>query len=111
MDVAVARWVDQLARGEIPVGVRFSDLDRYSGRLESVARRIAAAILLTGLLIGSAIAATTDAGTSVLRTDVRDVAVIVYVAATAVAVVAVVVLLWRLVRGEARRSPRRESFR
>ena len=111
MDVAVARWVDQLARGEIPVGVRFSDLDRYSGRLESVARRIAAAILLTGLLIGSAIAATTDAGTSVFRTDVRDVAVIVYVAATAVAVVAVVVLLWRLVRGEARRSPRRESFR
>ena len=62
-------------------------------------------------LSGSLAAGATDAGTSVLRTDVRDVAVIVYVAATAVAVVAVVVLLWRLVHGEARRSPRRESFR
>jgi hypothetical protein len=100
MEVAAARWVDQLAKGEIPVGVRFSELDDYSGRLESVALRIVAAILLTGLLIGSGIA-----------TDVSDVALVVHLVATAVAVVAVVVILWRLVRGEGRRSPRRESFR
>jgi ubiquinone biosynthesis protein len=111
MEVAAARWVDQLAKGEIPVGVRFSELDDYSGRLESVALRIVAAILLTGLLIGSGIAATTDAGKSVFRTDVSDVALVVHLVATAVAVVAVVVILWRLVRGEGRRSPRRESFR
>jgi ubiquinone biosynthesis protein len=111
MEVAAARWVDQLAKGEIPVGVRFSELDDYSGRLESVALRIVAAILLTGLLIGSGIAATTDAGKNVFRTDVSDVALVVHLVATAVAVVAVVVILWRLVRGEGRRSPRRESFR
>jgi ubiquinone biosynthesis protein len=111
MEVAAARWIDQLAKGEIPVGVRFSDLDRHSGRLESIARLIAAAILLTGLLIGSAIAATTDAGKGVFRTHVSDAALVVYVAATAVAVAVVVVLLWRLVRAEGRRSPRRESFR
>jgi ubiquinone biosynthesis protein len=105
MQVAAARWIDELAKGEIPVGVRFSDLGRYSRRLESVARLIAAAILLTGLLIGSAIAATTDAGES-FRTHVGDAALAVYVAATAVAAALVVVLLWRLVRAEGRRNPR-----
>ena len=108
---AAARWVDQLARGEIPVGIRFSDFDRHARRLDSLARLIAAAILLTGLLIGSAIAATTGAGRSFLRTDVSDAALVVYVAAAALAGALVVVLLWRLFRAEGRRSPRRESFR
>ena len=67
MEVAAARWVDQLAKGEIPVSVRLSDLDRYSTRVETFARLIAAAVLLTGLLIGSAIAATTGVGKSVFR--------------------------------------------
>jgi predicted unusual protein kinase regulating ubiquinone biosynthesis (AarF/ABC1/UbiB family) len=111
MEVAAARWVDQLAKGEIPVGVRFSDLDRYSKRLESAARLIAAAALLTGLLIGSAVAARTGAGKSVFRADVSDAALVVYVAAAALAAALVVVLLWGLFRGEGRRSTRRESVR
>jgi ubiquinone biosynthesis protein len=104
LEVAAARWADQLAKGEIPIAVRFSDLDRYSKRLESLARLIAAAILLTGLLIGAAIAATTGAGNSVFRTDVSDAALVVCLAAMAVAVALVVVLLWRLVRPEGRRT-------
>ncbi len=110
LEGAAGRWFDQLARGEIPVSVRLSDLDRYTGRLESVARLIAAAALLTGLLIGSAIAATTGAGKSVFRTDVSDAALFVYLAATAVAVTFVVVLLWRLVRAEGGRSRRRKRI-
>jgi Kef-type K+ transport system membrane component KefB len=96
------RWVDQLAKGEFPVGLRFNDLDRLSVHLESLARLIAAATLLTGLLIGSAIAATTGGG---------DVALVVFVAATVVAAALVVVLLWRLVRPQGRRSARREHRR
>ena len=98
-------------RARSPVGIRLSDLDRLSGRLESLAQLVAAAILLTGLLIGSAIAATTGAGKSVFRSDVGDAALAVYVAAAAVAVTSVAVLLWRLVRAEGRRGPRPESFR
>ena len=109
MEVAAARWVDQLAKGEIPVGVHFSDLDRYSTRFDSLARLIAATVLLTGLIIGSAIAATTGAGKSVLRTDVSDAAAVVYVGATAVGVAFVVLLLWRLVRDQGGRDSRRES--
>jgi hypothetical protein len=63
------------------------------------------------LLIGSAIAATTGAGKSVFRTDVSDAALVVYVAATAVAVALILLLLWRLVRAEGRRNARRKSFR
>ncbi len=111
LEAATARWADQLARGEIPVGVHFTDLDRYSTRLESVARLIAAAVLLTGLLIGSAIAATTGAGKSVFRTDVSDAALVVNVAAMAVSATLVVVLLWRLVRTEGRPGRRREGSR
>ena len=109
MEVAAARWVDQLAKGEIPVGVHFSDLDRYSTRFDSLARLIAATVLLTGLIIGSAIAATTGAGKSVFRTDVSDAAAVVYVGATAVGVAFVVLLLWRLVRDQGGRDSRRES--
>ena len=94
LDVAAVRWIDQLAKGEIPVGLRFSDLDRYSVHLESLARLIAAATLLTGLLIGSAIAATTGGG---------DAALVVFVATAVVAAGLVVVLLWRLLRPEGRR--------
>jgi hypothetical protein len=111
LETAAARWVDQLARGEIPVGIRFSDLDRYSMRFESVTRLIAATILLTGLLVGSAIAATTGAGKSVFRTDVSDAALVVYVAAAVVAVVLILMLLWRLFRAEGRRSPGGDKFR
>ena len=102
LHIAAVRWVDQLAKGEFPVGLRFTDLDRLSVHLESLARLIAAAILLTGLLIGSAIAATTGGG---------DFALVVFVAATVVAAALVVVLLWRLVRPQGRRNARRERRR
>jgi ubiquinone biosynthesis protein len=101
MEVAAARWIDQLSKGEIPVGVRLSDLDSSTRHLESGVRLVTAAMLLTGLLIGSAIAATTGAGKSAFRSDVRDATLVVYVAAAAVAVLLVVVLLWRLVRSDA----------
>jgi ubiquinone biosynthesis protein len=102
LHVAAARWADQLTKGEFPVGLRFTDLDRLSAHLESLARLIAAATLLTGLLIGSAIAATTGAGHAAL---------VVYVAATVLAAALVVVLLWRLVRPEGGRNSRRERAR
>jgi ubiquinone biosynthesis protein len=102
LHVAAVRWADQLAKGEFPVGLRFTDFDRLSAHLESLARLVAAATLLTGLVIGSAIAATTGAG---------DAALVVYVAATVVAAALVAVLLWRLVRPKDRRGARRERVR
>ena len=65
-------------RGEIPVSVRLSDLDRYSTRLESVARLIAAAIAAHRPADRLGDRRRDGAGKSVFRTDVSDAALVVY---------------------------------
>ncbi len=103
---AAATWLDQIEKGEIPVSVRLADLADDASHLESIPRLLAASIVMTGLLIGSALAAGLDTGNSGFRTDVADVALVVFVAATAVAVVLVAALLWRLIRPDRRRRRR-----
>ena len=95
---AAAKWLAQLRKGEIPVGVHLSDLDRPATRLEALARLVAVAIVLAGTVIGAAIASTIQTGKSVFRTDLSDVALVLYLVATALAVLLLVALLWRLVR-------------
>jgi ubiquinone biosynthesis protein len=104
---AAARWLDQLEKGEIPVGVRLADLDDDASQLESIPRLIGASIVTSGLLIGSALAAGLDTGKSGFRTDLADVALVIFVAVSAVALVLVAALLWRLMRPAGRRRRRR----
>jgi ubiquinone biosynthesis protein len=99
-------WLDQLQTGQIPVSVRLPDLDQPLARFEAVPRLIAASVLLAGLIIGSALAATLDTGTSVFRTDLADVALVVLVGAMAMAVALLGALLWRLARPEPTRRRR-----
>jgi ubiquinone biosynthesis protein len=106
---AALAWLDQLQKGEISVSVRLADLDHDSARFGSVPRLIAAAIVISGVLIGSALAATTNTGHSSFRTNLADVALVVYVVATAIASVVAVALLWRLLRPEGRRGRRRRT--
>ena len=105
---AAATWLDQLEKGEIPVGVRLADLDDVAPRFEAIARLLAAAIIVTGLLVGSALAAGLDTGASGFRTSLADVALGVYVGSTILAVVLVAVLLWRLLRPKGGQRRRRE---
>jgi ubiquinone biosynthesis protein len=96
-------WLDQLQRGEISVAVRLADLDRSATRFEAVPRLIAVAILLAGLLIGSALTAGITTHDSTLRSDLADIALVVYTVATAIGVLLVAALLWRLIRPEGRK--------
>jgi ubiquinone biosynthesis protein len=96
-------WLDQLERGQIPVSVQLADLDSELTRFESIPRLIAVAIVITGVVIGSAIAAAVDTGQSSFRTDLSNVALVVFVVATAIAAALAVALLWRLIRPEGRR--------
>ena len=105
---AAGKWLDRLQKGEIPVGVRLADIDRPTGRLETLARLIAVAIVLAGVVIGSAIAASIQTEKSVFRTNLSDAALVLYLVSTAIAVLLVAALLWRLVRPD-RRSHRRET--
>ena len=105
---AGTRWLQQLRKGEIPVSVRISDVDRPAARFEALARVVAVSIVVAGMVIGSAIAASIDTGKSVFRADLTDVALVLYLGATAVAVLLLVALLWPLIRPD-RRSRQRET--
>lgn len=106
LQAAAVRWLDQLERGELTVRVR-SELDPQLARSAAVPRLVAAAVLLAGIAVASALAAGIDTTASDFRRNVADVAVVVYLGAAAVAVVLVGVLLWRLIRPDGRRRRRR----
>jgi ubiquinone biosynthesis protein len=108
---AAFTWLDQIQAGQINVKVHVADVERHLTRLEPVPRLIALSIVITGLLIGSALAAGIDTGKSVFRTDLVDVALVVYLAAMAFAVVLVAALAWRLVRPSGRVDRRRSASR
>ena len=96
---AASLWLDRLQKGEIPVSMRFSDLDRPVVRSAAgIPRLLAVATLLTGLLIGSAIVAGVDTSQSGFRRDLANVALVVWIVVAAVAAVLAVALLWRLIR-------------
>jgi ubiquinone biosynthesis protein len=104
---AALGWLDALQKGQIPVRVEVADLDRPLGRIEAIPRLIAVSIVLTGLLIGSAVAAGTGAGKKAFRADIADTALVLYIISAAIAVLLVSALLWRLVRPEGRSNRQR----
>jgi ubiquinone biosynthesis protein len=104
---ALSDWLAQLQKGEVPVSVRFADLERHATRLESVPRLVGVAVVLAGLLVSSALAAAVSTNGSAFRTNVADAALALYLVVTAIAIVLVATLLWRLVRP--RSADRRSS--
>jgi ubiquinone biosynthesis protein len=94
-------WLDAVKQGQIPVRVHVAGLEDKLTRFESVPRLFAAALVLSAVLIGSALAAAVGAGGSDFRTAVADASLVLYVIAAAVGVVLVSALLWRLVRPKA----------
>jgi hypothetical protein len=97
---AALGWLDALQKGQIPVRVEVADLDRPLGRIEAIPRLLAVSIVLTGLLIGSAVAAGTGTGKKAFRADIADTALVLYIVSAAIAVLLASALLWRLVRPE-----------
>jgi ubiquinone biosynthesis protein len=100
-------WLGRLEKGEVPVRVHLAGLDEHLTRFESIPRLLAVAVVLTGVVIGSALAAAIDTGASDFRSSLSDVALVLYIVSTALAILLVAVLLWRLVRPEGRRRRRR----
>jgi ubiquinone biosynthesis protein len=107
---AALTWLDRLQKDPTSVSADRSDLDQSADRFERTGRLLALAIALTGMLIGSALAAAIDTGTSTLRIGLKNAAQILYVVAMAVAVCFVAILLWRLVRPQHRKRRRRSDI-
>ena len=77
----------------------------------SLPRLIAVSVVITGLLIGSALAAGIISSKGVFRTDIVDTALVVFVVSMALALVLVAALTWRLVRENGRANRRRSDSR
>jgi ubiquinone biosynthesis protein len=101
---AASAWLEQLRRGELAVRLRVPELESPPPQLESIPRLLAVAIVLAGLVVGSALAAGIETADGAFRSDVAEIALVVYLAATALAAVLAVALLWRLLRPEGRRT-------
>jgi ubiquinone biosynthesis protein len=103
-------WMDQLQKGQIKVKLDLTDLDRSVNRFDRISRLVAVAIVITGMTIGSALAASvSDVQDGALGT-LSDVALWLYTGSMAIAVVLVVVLLAKLVRPDGRKRRREREF-
>ncbi len=103
-------WMDQLQKGQIKVKLDLTDLDKSVNRFDRISRLVAVAIVITGMTIGSALAASvSDTQDGALGT-LSDVALWLYTGSMALAVVLVVVLLLKLVRPEGRKRRRDLEF-
>ncbi len=89
-------WIKQFRSGKFEVKVDTSDLDAQIDRVNDMARMSTWAIVIVGVLIGSAIAAT--AGTSGSLSTIRHMALISYAIATAIALLVILIMGWRLIR-------------
>ena len=89
-------WLKQFRSGKFEVKVDTSDLDAQIDRVGDMARMSTWAIVIVGVLIGSAIAAT--AGTAGSLDTIRHLALISYAIATAIALIVILVMGWRLIR-------------
>jgi predicted unusual protein kinase regulating ubiquinone biosynthesis (AarF/ABC1/UbiB family) len=99
---ATIGWLDQYQKGRLEVHLDTSDLGKEVNKISDLGRQIVVAILLVGMIVGSAIA------TSIIVSSQQQagfwgflarLAYLGYVLAMIVGAILVVVLGWRLLRG------------
>jgi hypothetical protein len=82
-------------RGRFELHVDTSDLSKQERSLRRIAQQVIVGIVLVGIIIGSAIAASFTSGSGVV-TQLSEWALIAYFASTVVGAVLVAVILWNL---------------
>lgn len=99
---ATVKWLDQYQKGRFEVFVDTSDLAKEVDKLSSLGRQVVIALVLVGLIIGSAIATSTLAvvePTSPLWESLYRLAYIAFLISAAVGMVMVLSFIWRRLRG------------
>jgi ubiquinone biosynthesis protein len=93
---AARMWLRQLMGGSLQLKLDTSGLDSQLDSVRGLTRTVVAALVLIGILVGSAIAATTTLGGN--WSNLQRFAMVTYAASAVVAAVAVIVLGWRILR-------------
>jgi ubiquinone biosynthesis protein len=102
---AAFMWIDQFQKGRITVKADLSDLDRSVDRLGRMSRVIAVAVVITGTMISSALAADITTHNGFLK-GLAHTALVLYAVSVTIAIVLIAALLWSLVRRPRRRRRR-----
>ncbi len=101
---ATTKWLDQYQKGRFEVTVDTSQLSKEIGRLTRLGREIVIAVMLVGMLVGSAVAsygiAALDLETP-LWVAVGRLAIVGFVLALVLSFIIVLRLVWRWFRGAA----------
>jgi ubiquinone biosynthesis protein len=100
---ATTSWLDQYQKGRFEVFLDFSDLTPEVNRLNRLGRLAVIAIVLVGLLIGTAIATAAVVFSQIegdLWNFIVQLSILGFVFAMFVAILLVVVLLWRWIRDD-----------
>jgi len=101
---ATMSWIDQYQKGRFEVTVDTSQLSKEVGKLTRLGREVVIAVMLVGMLVGSAIAsyglAALDLKTSIW-VAVERLAVIGFLLALVLSFIIVLRLVWRWFRGAA----------
>jgi hypothetical protein len=90
---AIPKWLDQFQRGQVTLKLDTSDLEKQVQGLSSIARAVTVGVLITGVIIASAIVLNSSPTGFVER-----LADISYVIFAIIAGIAVIALGWRLLR-------------
>jgi ubiquinone biosynthesis protein len=100
---ATTKWLEQYRKGRFEVYLDTSGLTKEVNKISSLGRQVVIAVMLVGLIIGSAIA-TIGIGLGELEGDfwnlINQIAIFSYVVASIVAGLIVLVLVWRWLRGK-----------
>ena len=101
---ATTKWLDQYQKGRFEVTVDTSQLSKEVGKLTRLGREIVIAVMLVGMLVGSAIASYGIAALDLETSSwvfVERLAVIGFVVALILSFIIVLRLVWRWFRGAA----------
>jgi predicted unusual protein kinase regulating ubiquinone biosynthesis (AarF/ABC1/UbiB family) len=96
---ATVKWLNQYERGRFEVFVDTSDLGKELKRTRSMGRQAIIAVILVGMIIGSAIAASFSAVLEGMWDILPNVALLGYAGSMVIAAVLVLGLIWRMIRG------------
>ncbi len=100
---ATTKWLDQYQKGRFEVYVDTSDLAKEVDKISGFGRQIVIAIMLVGMIIGSAIAASvlpSSGLTGPFWDFIYRLAYFGYIFAMAIAILIVLRLVWRWFRGD-----------
>jgi hypothetical protein len=95
---ATLKWLDQYQRGRFELHLDTSDLTESLEKTQGVARQATIGLMLVGMIIGSAIAATVATISGDFFSIMPRIALVGYVGSMTVAAIFVIFLFWRLLR-------------